>query len=64
VLAGAGKSDNMVTKAAVHTLMEHISSTDKTFIVVSGGHMGILSGSNAPQDVWPKVAQWLATRSQ
>ena len=63
LLAGAGKSDNMVTKAAVHTLMDHVSSTDKEFIVVSGGHMGILSGSKAPQDVWPKVGEWLAARS-
>ncbi|MCC6375039.1 MAG: alpha/beta fold hydrolase, partial [Moraxellaceae bacterium] len=58
--AGAGKSDNMVTKAAVETLMDHVSSSDKEFVVVAGGHMGILSGSKAPSDVWPKVAAWLA----
>ena len=61
--AGAGKSDNMVTKAAVETLMDHVSSSDKEFVVVAGGHMGILSGSKAPSDVWPKVADWLAARS-
>lgn len=61
--AGAGKSDNMVTKAAVETLMDHVSSSDKEFVVVAGGHMGILSGSKAPSDVWPKVADWLAVRS-
>lgn len=63
LLAGAGKSDNMVTKAAVETLMDHVSSSDKEFVVVAGGHMGILSGSKAPSDVWPKVADWLAARS-
>jgi len=63
LLAGAGKSDNMVTKAAVETLMDHVSSSDKEFVVVAGGHMGILSGSKAPSDVWPKVADWLAVRS-
>ncbi|PTQ89155.1 alpha/beta fold hydrolase [Agitococcus lubricus] len=63
LFAAAGKSDNMVTKAAVETLMEHVSSKDKIFEVVAGGHMGILSGSKAPQDVWPKVANWLAERS-
>lgn len=61
--AGAGKSDNMVTQAAVETLMSHVSSADKEFVVVAGGHMGILSGSKAPSDVWPKVADWLAARS-
>lgn len=63
LFAGAGKSDNMVTKAAVETLMDHVSSKDKVFEVVAGGHMGILSGSKAPTDVWPKVADWLASRS-
>ena len=63
VFACAGKSDNMVTQAAVETLMDHVSSTDKEFAVVSGGHMGILSGSKAPNDVWKKVADWLDTRS-
>jgi len=43
--------------------MDHVSSRDKEFAVVAGGHMGILSGSKAPSDVWPKVADWLATRS-
>jgi polyhydroxyalkanoate synthase len=38
----------MVTKAAVETLMDHVSSSDKEFAVVAGGHMGILSGSKAP----------------
>lgn len=61
--AGAGKSDNMVTQAAVETLMSHVSSADKEFVVVAGGHMGILSGSKAPSDVWPKIADWLAARS-
>ena len=63
LFACAGKSDNMVTKAAVETLMELVSSQDKVFEVVAGGHMGILSGSKAPTDVWPKVADWLASRS-
>ena len=63
LFVGAGKSDNMVTKAAVETLMDHVSSKDKEFVVVSGGHMGILSGSKAPSDVWPKVTDWLAARS-
>ena len=64
VFACAGKSDNMVTQAAVETLMDHVSSTDKEFEVVAGGHMGILSGSKAPNDVWKKVADWLDTRSE
>ncbi len=44
-------------------LMNLISSQDKTFKVVPGGHMGVVSGSQAPTTVWPEVSTWLATRS-
>ncbi|MFX9081926.1 hypothetical protein ABTN62_02260, partial [Acinetobacter baumannii] len=40
-----------------------ISSQDKTFKTVPGGHMGVVSGSQAPTSVWPEMSNWLATRS-
>lgn len=63
VLAFAGKSDTMVTRDAVITLMELVGAEDRSFHVVPGGHMGILSGSQASTTVWKKTADWLATRS-
>lgn len=63
LLALAGKSDTMVTPAAADKLLDVVTSTDKQFAVVPGGHMGILSGSQAPATVWPRVVDWLATRS-
>jgi polyhydroxyalkanoate synthase len=64
LLAFAGKGDTMVTKDALVTLMELVGSSDRSFHVVPGGHMGILSGSKAPATVWQKTADWLAERSQ
>jgi polyhydroxyalkanoate synthase len=64
LLAFAGKSDTMVTKDAVITLMDLVGSEDRSFHVVPGGHMGILSGSKAPQTVWKLTADWLESRSQ
>jgi len=52
-----------VTADAVKPLMDLISSQDKTFKVVPGGHMGVVSGSQAPTGVWPEMSNWLATRS-
>lgn len=63
LLAIAGSDDTMVTPGAAKRVMDHVSSTDKTFRVVPGGHMGILAGSKAPRASWLDLADWLAARS-
>lgn len=63
LLAFAGKSDTMVTQDALVTLMELVSSDDRSFHVIPGGHMGILSGSRAPATAWKMTADWLLGRS-
>ncbi|KAA1172774.1 alpha/beta fold hydrolase [Marinobacter salinexigens] len=63
LLAVAGKEDTMVTPGAAKRVMDHVSSSDKTFRVIPGGHMGILAGSKAPKESWLEMAEWLAERS-
>ncbi|MDX1634478.1 MAG: alpha/beta fold hydrolase [Marinobacter sp.] len=63
LFALAGDSDTMVTPAAARRVMDLVSSKDKTFRVVPGGHMGILAGSQAPRASWVELADWLAARS-
>ena len=63
LLAIAGGDDTLVTPGAAKRVMDHVSSTDKTFRVVPGGHMGILAGSKAPRQSWLELADWLAFRS-
>ncbi|SNC62242.1 polyhydroxyalkanoate synthase [Marinobacter sp. es.048] len=63
LLAIAGGDDTLVTPGAAKLVMDHVSSTDKTFRVVPGGHMGILAGSKAPRQSWLELAEWLALRS-
>ncbi|GAA0846743.1 alpha/beta fold hydrolase [Marinobacter szutsaonensis] len=63
LLAIAGSEDTMVTPGAAKRVMDHVSSGDKTFRVVPGGHMGILAGSKAPRESWLEMAEWLAERS-
>jgi len=63
LLAIAGGEDTLVTPDAAKRVMDHVSSTDKTFRVVPGGHMGILAGSKAPRKSWLELAEWLALRS-
>ncbi|MDR7017212.1 alpha/beta fold hydrolase [Acinetobacter sp. 3657] len=63
VLAVGGNTDIIVTTEAIRPLMDLISSEDKQFKIVAGGHMGLVSGNQAPQTVWPVVTDWLAQRS-
>ncbi|MBY5937486.1 alpha/beta fold hydrolase [Marinobacter nauticus] len=63
LLAIAGQEDTLATPGAAKRVMDHVSSTDKTFRVAPGGHMGILAGSKAPRASWLELADWLAARS-
>ncbi len=63
ILAFAGLSDEVVPIDSADNLLEVVSSTDKTFYKVPGGHMGIMMGSKAPENLWDMSAEWLSTRS-
>lgn len=63
LLAVGGNTDIIVTAEAVRPLMDLISSEDKQFQIVAGGHMGLVSGNQAPHAVWPIVSDWLSQRS-
>lgn len=58
-----GDNDPLATPEACRALVNHVSSNDIEQLLAPGGHMGILSGSSAPEKIWPKVADWLARRS-
>ena len=64
LLIFAGRSDQIAPQAAVRALLDAVSSTDKTFRLVSGGHMGVFAGAAAPEQVWGPAALWLASRSK
>lgn len=59
----AGKTDALVAPDVAQHILDVVSSEDKEFDVVPGGHMGVILGSGALENVWRPVAEWLATRS-
>ncbi|MEW5734485.1 MAG: alpha/beta fold hydrolase [Thermodesulfobacteriota bacterium] len=63
VLAFAGNNDKIVPYASAHKVMDMIGSQEKDFLVVPGGHVGVIIGSPAPEHLWKKSADWLAERS-
>lgn len=64
LLAFAGKTDQIAPPAAVRAQLDAVGSTDATFRLVPGGHMGVFAGHGAPRHVWQPMAQWLAARSK
>jgi polyhydroxyalkanoate synthase len=62
VLAFAGKTDNIATLASTRGILELVSSTDKEYREVPGGHIGVVAGSGAPEAVWRPAIEWLRLR--
>ena len=63
LLAFAGRSDEIATLASTRAILEHVSSRDKDFREVPGGHIGVLAGSKAASAVWQPMVEWLRVRS-
>jgi len=63
LLALAGKRDPIATEASTREIVDLVGSSDRTFEVVPGGHVGIVAGSSAPQTTWRLLEDWLESRS-
>ena len=59
----AAQHDHIVPAAASAPLIGMIGSTDKEEVVLKGGHVSLVAGGNAIRRLWPRLVQWLATRS-
>tara|TARA_R110001592_G_scaffold175466_2_gene414641 strand:+ start:3764 stop:4894 length:1131 start_codon:yes stop_codon:yes gene_type:complete len=64
ILAFAGDADKLVSVLAARKVLEIVSSQDKEFCVVPGGHAGVFAGSKAPENTWSISADWLESRSK
>jgi polyhydroxyalkanoate synthase len=51
--------DDIVPPASAKALIDVIGSTDKTYKEMPGGHISVIAGRRAREDVWPSVLQWL-----
>jgi polyhydroxyalkanoate synthase len=64
LLVVAANQDFIVPALAAKRLMDVVSSTDKEFVELPGGHISVFSGRQAHQTLWPKIDEWLSTRSE
>lgn len=63
LLAFAGDSDMIVSAPAAEAILDVVSSRDKSFHIVPGGHAGVFTGGKAAHTTWAISAGWLSTRS-
>jgi len=61
VTAGA---DHIAPPQGTKPLLELVGSDDITCIDRPGGHIGLMAGSKAREEIWPDISQWLQQRSQ
>jgi polyhydroxyalkanoate synthase subunit PhaC len=61
VLNIAATRDQIAPRPTTSVVTSRVSSEDASEILIEGGHVGIVVGRRASQDLWPKVGVWLAT---
>lgn len=64
LLALAGDNDKIVPIASAEAVLSVVSSQDKEFHIVPGGHAGVFTGSRAAHTTWAISKDWLAARSR
>jgi len=60
VTAGA---DHIAPRPGTMPLLDLVASEDVTHLDRPGGHIGLMAGSKARNEIWPEIAEWLAERS-
>ena len=55
--------DHLVSQAQSESIMDLVSSEDKTLRVIPSTHVGIMASGRAKYRLWPEIVQWLGERS-
>ena len=63
LLVVAASQDFIVPASCARSLMDVVSSEDKEYVELPGGHISVFSGRQAHQTLWPKIDEWVSARS-
>ncbi len=63
VLVVGAQEDYIAPPASVRALVGAVSSRDREYVELPGGHISLIAGRGAARHCWPRVAGWLASRS-
>ncbi len=64
LLVVGAKQDYICPPECARALMDAVSSSNKEYFELPGGHISLIAGRGAARNVWPKVSTWLAQRSR
>ncbi|MDP8908825.1 MAG: alpha/beta fold hydrolase [Chloroflexota bacterium] len=63
VLVVTAGADHIAPRSGTVPLLDLLSSQDVTHLDRPGGHIGLMAGSKAREEIWPQIADWLGERS-
>jgi polyhydroxyalkanoate synthase subunit PhaC len=63
LLVVTAAADHIAPRAGTMPIFDLVSSKDVTHFDRPGGHIGLVAGSAAANDIWPELGDWLAERS-
>jgi polyhydroxyalkanoate synthase len=63
VFVVGAKEDYIAPPDCVRALIDAVSSREKEYVELPGGHISLIAGRGASRHCWPKVSAWLAPRS-
>ena len=63
VLVITAGADHIAPRPGTMPFFDLISSEDVEHLARPGGHIGLVAGSAARQELWPEISAWLAERS-
>ena len=63
VFVVGAKEDYIAPPECVRALVDAVSSVDKEYTELPGGHISLIAGRGAALHCWPRVSGWLAPRS-
>ncbi len=59
VLNVAALADGIAPRPTTSAILGKVGSRDREELLIQAGHVGIVVGRTAKQDLWPKVGDWL-----
>ncbi|MGH2454129.1 MAG: alpha/beta fold hydrolase [bacterium] len=60
VLVVGAKEDHIVPPNCARALLDAVSSREREYVELPGGHISLIAGRSAPRHCWPRIAAWLA----
>ena len=63
VLVVTAHADHIAPRPGTVPFLGMVATKDITHFDRRGGHIGLMAGSKARQEIWPDIAAWLAARS-